>query len=489
MKAFSKIGLFLAVILISAAACTKDSPDPGGEPGGAPDTHADAKANRWIFENMAADYLYNAKAKAMTAPDYNQASEDFFQSLLSSDPNDNDGKHPATNGLDYFYSYLERLTDTRLTAGPTSTYGFEYVLYRYTYEKDGPLYYDARVLYVIKGSVAEKAGIVRGDWITKIGTDDISDKNRSLLDNGGAVQLSAYKLRGSSTNYQYYDERVVNLEASTTIDISPVFLDTIYAKGVNKIGYLVYHSFDYGLNNKYDTELRGAFARFKSGGVTHLIVDLRYNGGGYISCCQLLTSMILPQGNLGSILGKYKVNAELTAKNKYQDPIKFLAADKVSGAQLNLSKLYVLTSSATASSSELLINSLRPYMQVTIIGGQTEGKNVGSVAYTNKTYSMEFHPIMCQFFNANNQSDYKNGFAPDIPADDFGMSTQAELEMKPLGEDNEYLLSTAIEAITNGTRSGATAAVAAGAPFRRLTGISSLNRRGLKGAIVERIEF
>jgi hypothetical protein len=107
-------------------------------------------------------------------------------------------------------------------------------------------------------------------------------------------------------------------------------------------------------------------------------------------------------------------------------------------------KVYVLTRNRTASASELLINGLKPYMDVVIVGDTTVGKNVGSFSLYEEndpknTWGMQ--PIVVKIFNSLNQSDYSEGFIPNVADDDN------TLELLPLGDPNENLLSLALAEI------------------------------------------
>jgi carboxyl-terminal processing protease len=102
-----------------------------------------------------------------------------------------------------------------------------------------------------------------------------------------------------------------------------------------------------------------------------------------------------------------------------------------------------LTSRRTASASELIINGLKPYMEVITIGTQTTGKNVGSITITDDTGKKKWglQPIVFKSYNAQNQSDYTAGFLPTIQAEE-------PLELLPLGDTKEAILSRTLLQIT-----------------------------------------
>lgn len=231
---------------------------------------------------------------------------------------------------------------------------------------------------------------------------------------------------------------------------NPNFLDSIYTIDNEKIGYVVYHFFAPGPgqnNTTYDEEMDAIFAKFKAEGIDHLIVDFRYNSGGFVTSAVNLASLIAPGVSSNSIFSKTKYNSDLTEnfERLRNAETKFDAKTQNLGNILEGNRVYILTSTRTASASELIINGLKPYMDVYLIGDQTAGKNVGSVAFEdeeNEENAYGILPIISQSFNSLDQSDYTTGFAPTITL----MESQERLT--PLGDVNELLLRTAFAQIT-----------------------------------------
>lgn len=115
---------------------------------------------------------------------------------------------------------------------------------------------------------------------------------------------------------------------------------------------------------------------------------------------------------------------------------------------MNLSRLYVLTSAETASASEMVINCLKPYMEVVLIGGTTVGKNVASRAFVNEELMLVMRPIVCKLYNARHESDYAEGFPADVSVDENGDMAR----FLPFGNPDELMLHTALDLI-NGNAS------------------------------------
>jgi C-terminal processing protease CtpA/Prc len=236
----------------------------------------------------------------------------------------------------------------------------------------------------------------------------------------------------------------------------PNFLDSIYTIGDQKIGYVVYNFFAPGVagdNTKYDKEMDAVFAKMKAASVNNLVLDLRYNGGGFVSSAVNLASLIGPGVTSSDIFSRTKYNNFLASNVPALSNVKTSFLDKAEnlGNTLNGNRLYVLTSTGTASASELIINGLKPYMDVFLIGDVTFGKNVGSIPIEdedNPNNAYGLLPIVTQSFNSLDQSDYSTGFIPNI-------SVKENTErLKALGDVNEIMLRKAIEQITGQPSSG-----------------------------------
>ena len=194
--------------------------------------------------------------------------------------------------------------------------------------------------------------------------------------------------------------------------------------------------------------------RFKSNGVDNLILDLRYNPGGSTYTQLILASLITGQFT-GEIYSQRVFNSKVTERYK-DDPESFRARFLYtldSGERLNslgLNKLYVLTTSSTASSSEGIINNLAPYIEVIHIGDYTVGKNQGSITIkdyinndgdVNPNHRYAMQPIVTKSGNSAGFADFDNGLTPDIEI------LERLNNLGVLGDPDERLLKTAIDHI------------------------------------------
>jgi len=205
-------------------------------------------------------------------------------------------------------------------------------------------------------------------------------------------------------------------------------------------------------------EMDQIFANFQSAGITDLILDLRFNSGGAETATNNLASLIGTGVDATKVFTIREYNAKVTAEIK-ADPqlgegflsVEFLNKAQNIGSQLQNNRIYILTGTRTASASELLINGLRPYMDVFLIGNKTVGKNVGSITLNEEndpknTWGMQ--PIITKSFNSLNQSDYDTGFIPQVLLEDNS------LIVYPLGDPRERLLNRALQEITGLTDLG-----------------------------------
>jgi carboxyl-terminal processing protease len=230
-------------------------------------------------------------------------------------------------------------------------------------------------------------------------------------------------------------ERTILL-AAKLFKLSPVLTSKVLSvsspsgTSTSTVGYLAYNEFiDAG-----NPALGMAFNDFAAKGVNELVLDMRYNGGGRVTVSRDLASMIGGTRLNGRLFADFRYNAKNSASNT---PVNFRSSG-LPGAPLNgLKRLIVISSEDTASASELIVNSLRPYMEVVLIGDTTYGKPYGSQPRDacNTTYAV----IVTESFNAQGQGGYSDGIAATckVPED---------LSL-PFGDPQEGRLSAALSYI------------------------------------------
>ena len=255
-------------------------------------------------------------------------------------------------------------------SGDGSTYGAEFVLWNPRGTEDVNLL----VLYTYADSPAAQAGLRRGDVFSTL--------------NGSRMNMSNYK---DVVNATFGGKSLTLSDGSRSVVLNAV---SMYSNPVQTvrvleldgqtIGYLHFTNFTL----KAGEDLEKAFGSFKDAGIDRLVLDLRYNGGGYSATSVALGSMIAPLDdvNEGKLFTQDVYNDEL---GKYMGDNRFsyfsadcklpLGAGTVHAAAVNsdLSEVWVITSGETASASEALICGLIPYMDVHLVGEQTYGKFCG----------------------------------------------------------------------------------------------------------------
>lgn len=419
--------------------------------------------NNWIYDEMSIYYLWNDKLPK--TPDYSLRPDNFFSSLLYTyhSVSNKDGDRFSLIQEDYV-DLLENLSGVS-----SDEIGFEYTLVPVS---QGNNYY-ALVLYSMPGTVAAAKGINRGQFVTKINGQDITAQNyRNLLGGTGTKQLSMadWVYNEEEDTYRLTNTGVETIQMHSKYAENPVYMDSIYPIEGGNVGYLVYNFFatDEG-NDSYDYDklLMQKLSNMQSRGVNEMVLDLRYNGGGAVSSAYALASALVKNRSTDNIIAIAQYNNVVhtsLARQYGADYNKDYFIERIDTAKvdrngkiiewikitdiptLNLPRLYVLTSGWTASASELIINTLKPYMEVVLIGETTYGKNVGSISIYEKNDPRNkwgMQPIIVRFANSKGESEYTAGFSPNYKIDEF-----EDLFLYDWGDTNDPLLGKALSLIT-----------------------------------------
>lgn len=445
----------------------------------------------WIEDTMREHYYWYKEIPKSEKLNYEiTESKDFFNSLLSI----KDGKTRSDN-KHYYYSYIEELSKTRSLRQTDHTYGFEFIA---VYRDKNQVDVQILVQYVIPKSPAEEAGLKRGDWITEMNDLPLTLNNYTKLLGDDACRLKIERWDAEQNKFVEWPE-IIRMGSARAVEDNPVFYfdSKLTTPKGKKVGYLVYNHFTDGKgenDTSYDDKLKEVSNSFYNAGVTEFVLDLRYNNGGLLSSAMLLCAILSPQDKLGETFGYLQYNDKQKPQKKAIKVTNTLLSPN--GKNLNLKTLYVLVSNASASASEMVINSLDPYMNVILIGEQTEGKNVGSNAYKSKDGLWEMHPITCQIYNSKDNSDYENGFSPKRNGYDFEMdeafvpdskpNTVRLIPVYPLGDPQERLLYAAMS-IIDGTyiawNHRAAGARSSEITYEKST-IRSIDRKATNGVII-----
>ena len=357
------------------------------------------------------------------------------------------------------YSFIDDGTETAALNGIKGDFGFD---------ANYNLVNDLRIEYVYPGSPAGLAGLTRGCQITSInGSTSISydgvsngvtygtgtGTNLNFVSNAiydsGTITMTVTTLSGAT--------KTVNL-ATASYNVNPVLKDTVLTTAnAHKVGYIVFNSFISDTVAK--PILNAAFSNFTTQGITDLVVDLRYNGGGYVSTAEHIDNLIVPAAKSGMLMYNTFYNSNLVSE---KDPLLVSqfggqpdfsvagnALNFAKSGSLSVNRVFFIITGQTASASELTINNLRPEMDVEFVGQTSYGKPVGFFAININKYIMYTPEFSVQ--NSASQGGYYSGFTPGTAGypgvDDFDDLT------KNFGDPTEGLLADILTYVNTGTYS------------------------------------
>jgi len=423
-----------------------------------PNTGVDVQDFMW----KAMNYWYFWQAEVPNLADDKfpitpEGSENYTEFLLSEE-----------NPADFFTNQLKFSEDrfsffnsdyrvlTNSLAGVSRSNGVKFGLVRFR-DSDDLFGY---VRYIIPNSDASSKNISRGDFFTGVNGQTLTLSNyRDLLfgdENTYTLNMATIQ-EGTITA----STEEVTLTAEEGLQENPILVDKIFEIQDKKIGYLMYNQF----LNKFNEQLNEVFGRFKSGGVTDLVLDLRYNPGGSVRTTVLLGSMIYGTNTNDVFLkARYNDKYQKILEDDNNETRRFFNNKTPGGNEvnsLNLSKVYVITTNVSASASELVMNGLDPYLDIIHIGETTRGKNEFSVTMVDDresnlgpyVYNPErvnqiksgnewaIQPLIGRNENSEGFSDYSAGFAPDIELEEDLMN------LGVLGIEGEPLLARALQEI------------------------------------------
>lgn len=382
------------------------------------DSPSNREVNEAIYENMQENYLWYEELPAIEELDFESDPKDFFNSLLL----EKDGK----NGV--HYSKIYKSEDSVFAPSEYLGFGMEY----------WPSSLQVKVVY--RGGPAERAGILRGDFIRRVeGVPVTNDNIVEVL--ASRVDETVFTIERWNEEKGREEELDILVPGREMMYRNPVYLDTLYTgTRVGKVGYLIYSSFESGSEDQpelYNDELKQIFVRFNSAGVKHLILDFRDNPGGELDACQLLCTMLVPREAMGKVFLIEKYNDQ-----NYDIASLFDPEDMREGAPLDIEKLIIIVNKESASASELVIHCLKPYLgdKLQVVGTKTSGKNVGMDIMDIPDSPWKIAPVTFYCLDCNGEYEYSDGLEPDVYIkDDFSGKVYS------LGDRRELLLQKAMQ--------------------------------------------
>jgi carboxyl-terminal processing protease len=396
---------------------------------------------RWVRSYMDEAYLWFNEVPTVdpalpafsNTADVSTSLAAYFDALLTP------ARTPSGKLKDEFsFTFSTAEWNALSQGGTTAGYGIEWFLGSPVPPRN------LRIAYVDPNTPAATASLTRGLTVVSINGVSIDDTTAAGV---ATINEGAFSPRaGTSYSFVFRDAanvtRTVQLTAGTVTKV-PVQNAQVLTVGAAKVGYLTF--------NDHITPAEGqlitAFNNFAQQGVTDLVLDLRYNGGGFIYIASQVAYMIAGNARTTNrVFEKLRFNSKRVADNN--DPNNtFPFFGTTSGfansgtsanqplPQLNLQRVFILVTDNSCSASESIINGLRGVdVTVHLIGSTTCGKPFGFTAKDN--CGISYFPIEFQGTNDKGFGDFADGFVPTCTAaDDFG---------KPLGDPAEGMLATAL---------------------------------------------
>lgn len=462
----------LGFILLS---CNNDD-DNGIENGNTPDpTTNDVTVQNFMWQAMNLWYFWQGEVPDLA--DNRFSSDQEFTDFLAATPDPNEFIQNILFTEDRFTFWDDNFEDLlNQLSGVSQNNGLQFFLVDLTSDDTDNIF--GFVRNVIPGSDAAAKGMQRGDVFYAVdGQTLTSDNFRDLLFGENATYTLSIGELDVANRLVLPTNEEITLTKIENFQEDPIRLARTLDINGQKIGYLMYRSF----NRNFNVELNEVFGQFVSDGVTDLVLDMRYNGGGSVNTSRLLASMIYGT-NTSDLYIRQRWNDKIQPQLSDTQLNDFFANEVVvpdpSNPEenlrfplnsLNLNRVYVLGTGRTASASELVMNGLDPYIEVIHIGTTTTGKNEFSISLVDNPensfiYSAStegginpdnrwiIQPLVGRNENAVGFFDYTAGFAPDIllEEDIFNLGT--------FGDPSEPMLARAIEEIT-GTSSSKTRAL------------------------------
>jgi hypothetical protein len=334
--------------------------------------------------------------------------------------------------LDNTFSYLTTAASSQAFYGESQYLGFGFSM-KFT------VGYELRVTEVFPASPAAELGFDRGSEILTLNGKSVQ---KTYVDGewntiwggeeiGYALDITFRTAAGEARGGRM---------AKRVVTIPTVPLVAVNDAGGRKVGYIVFKNF---VEPSY-AALDNAFARLRDAGATELVLDLRYNGGGLIAVAQYLGGLIGGDRTSGEVFAQYVHNDKRSSQNS---AIRFARP----ASAFPLARLVVITTRSSASASELIINALKPYLPVVVVGDNSYGKPVGQYGF--RICERMLYPVSFSVKNSLGQGDYYDGFPPDCrAADDIGHA---------LGDPAEASLATALTYVATGTCPAAAGSVQA----------------------------
>ncbi len=394
------------------------APTPSPTPTPAQSAQCTLRARQdWAFAQLREWYLFPETLPASLDPTPFTTVDAYVDALTATARGQN---------RDRFFTFLTTITGENAFLNSGSSAGFGV---RLAFDSSQRLI----VAESFEGAPALAAGIDRGTQIVAIGTNEANLQTvSSLIASGGSAAVTTalgpntagtVRVLQISSGTGTRNVSVTKAEFSLT-PVSSRYGAQIINDAGRQVGYINLRTFISTANQP----LRDAFASFRAAGITNVILDFRYNGGGLVSTADLI----------GDLLGGNRAPSEVFNRTTFRpekasnDSVRNFAPTPQSVSPM---KIAVIGTGSTGSASELVVNAMIPYLRANIglIGSNTFGKPVGQIALDQAACDDRLRVVAFTAQNANRQGNYFNGLAAAVEA-----SCQATDDLtRPLGDPQE----------------------------------------------------
>lgn len=357
----------------------------------------------------------------------------------------------------FHFSQSTEEYNERTQSGVSSGYGISWEFVRNTAPRE------LIVRYTEPGSPADLAGVERGDevrfvddvdFVNASTQEDIDILNAGLFpdDSGETHRFTFFK---PASGGQAGSTQVIDL-VSASVEIVPVQNVAVLDTPIGRVGYMQFNTYI----RAAQPGLIDAFNQFNNEGITDLVVDLRYNGGGLLAMASQLAYMVAGSAQTDGLTfettqynDKNPTRSPVTGRDLSPTPFYDREIDYAAGQftsnqlpSTNLTRVFVLATGSTCSASEAFINGLRGIdVEVVLIGDTTCGKPYGFFPQDN--CGTTYFTIQFTGINEKGFGEYSDGFIP-TPTPQFAAEVQGcQVEddfTRGLGDINEGMFSAAL---------------------------------------------
>lgn len=420
----------LGALVILVAGCGGGGGDGGG--GRTPASCSEAELKQFVLATSRDWYLF---------PELLPAAVDTASFATAAELLDHLTATARAQGKDRYFSYLTTRTEENSLLGEGEFIGFGLR----TRTDPGPRPF---IVEVFEGSPAAEGGLERGDEIVAV---DLDDGNgyvpvSELLADGSTISdalgpSESGVARGVRLLRTGEAQPVEVRMVKRTVTIDPV--SDIYGwavlplAGTAGVGYVNLRTYI----STADTQLRDAFAQLRARNLDYYIVDLRYNGGGLVRIAELVNDLF----------GAARSTSEVQLRMLH-NPARSAAEDETrrfdpQPQSVRPVRIAFLTTEATASASEINVNSLAPWVEVAIVGDDTYGKPVGQLAFDLTGCDDRLRLVSFKTVNALDQGDYYDGLAETLQS---ACAAPDTIDL-PLGDPAEGMVAAALGWLANDT--------------------------------------